>query len=59
MQEPARTVNMVPDFANQSFMSGGKFVEAGYVSLCNGGKFKIYDGRTATITLSEGAALKG
>ena len=59
MLEPARTFRIVLDFANQSLMSGGNFVEARYVSVCNGDKFNIYDGRTATIALSEGAALKG
>ena len=29
VREPARTVNMVPELANQSLISGGKFVEAG------------------------------
>ena len=40
-------------------MSGGKFAEAGYVSICNGDKVNIYDGRTATITVSEDVILKG
>ena len=50
---------MFPELANQSLPSGGKFVEAGYVSVCDGDKFNIYDGRTATITVSEDAFMKG
>ena len=51
-REPERTVNMVPALANQSLLSGVKFVEVGCVSLCDGYEVNIYDGRTATITVS-------
>ena len=44
--DPEYTVNMVPELANKSFLSGGKFSEAGYVSVCNGDEVKIYDGHT-------------
>ena len=50
---------MVPELANQSLLSGGKVLESGYVSVCDGYKIKIYYGRTATITVSEDAVLKG
>ena len=50
---------MVPVLANQYLLSGGKFAEFGYVSVCDGYKVNIYDGRTATITVSEAALLKG
>ena len=50
---------MVPALANQSLLSGGKFAEAGYVSVCDGDEVNIYDGGTATITVSEYAVLKG
>ena len=50
---------MVPALANQSLLSGVIFSEAGYVSVCDGYKFNIYNGRTATITVSEDAVLKG
>ena len=33
MQEPARMVNMIPELDNQYLQSGGKFAEAGYVSV--------------------------
>ena len=59
VQELARTFNIVPALANQSLLSGGKFAEAGYVSVCNGDEVKIYDGWTETITVSEDAVLKG
>ena len=41
VQEPVRTVNMVPVLANQSLLSGGKFAEAGYVSVCDGDEVNI------------------
>ena len=50
---------MVPKLANQSLLSGGKFAEAGYVSLYDGDRVNIYNGWTATITVSEDAVLKG
>ena len=34
-------------------------MEAGYVSVCDRFKVNIYDGRTATITVSDEAVLKG
>ena len=59
VRELEHTVNMVPALANQSLLSGGKFAEAGYVSVCDGDEVNIYDGGTATITVSEYAVLKG
>ena len=59
VREPVRTVNMVPELANQSLLSGGKFAEEGYMSICDGDEVKIYYGLTATITVSEYAVLKG
>ena len=41
VREPGRTVNMVPSLANQSLLGGGKFVEAGYVSVCGGDEVNI------------------
>ena len=43
---------MVPLLSNQSLLSGEKFIEAGYVSVCNGGEVNICDGHTAKITVS-------
>ena len=59
IQEPERTVNMVPALANQSLLSGGKFVEARYVSVCDGEEVNIYDGHTAKIIVSEKSVLAG
>ena len=36
VQDPARTVNMVPALANQSLLSGVKLAESGYVSIYDG-----------------------
>ena len=59
IQEPARTVNMVPVLANQYLIRKRKFAEAGYVSVCDGEEVNIYDGYTAKITVSEKAVLIG
>ena len=59
VRNPACTVNMVPALANQSLLSRGKFSETGYVYVCDGDKFNIYDGHTAKITVSDKAVLKG
>ena len=50
---------MVPALANQSLLIGGKFSEAGYVSICDGNGVNISDGYTAKIIVSEPAVLKG
>ena len=59
VQDPERMVNIVPVLSNQYLLSRGKFAEAAYVSVCDGDEVNIYDGRTATITVSEEAFLKG
>ena len=59
LREPARTVDMVPALRGNSLLSGGKFAEAGYISICDGEEVNIYDGRTARIQVSEEAVLKG
>ena len=59
VREPACTFNMVPELANQSLPSRGKNLDDGYVLVCNGDEVNIYYGRTATITVSEDAVLKG
>ena len=50
---------MVQALANQSLLSGGKFEESGYVSVCDGDEVNIFDGHTATITVLEDEVLKG
>ena len=57
--EPARTVDIVPALKGNSLLSGRKFAKAGYISICDGKEVNIYDGRTAKITVSEEAVLKG
>ena len=59
VREPARTVDIVPALKGNSLLSGGKFAEAGYISICDGEEVNIYDGRTAKIVVSEEAVLKG
>ena len=48
---------MVPVLANQFFLRGGKFSEAGYVSVFDGEEVNIYDGHNAKIRVSEKAIL--
>ena len=59
VQEPACTVNMLLELANQSLLIGGKCSYAGYVSACDGEEVNIYYGRTATIKISKEVILKG
>ena len=59
MCELARTIDMVPALAEKSLVSGGKFPEAGYVSICDGNEVNLYDGHMVKITVSEEAVLKG
>ena len=40
VHEPVCTVNVVSALVNQSLLSRGKFVEAGYVSVCDGDEVK-------------------
>ena len=58
VQEPALTVNMVPELANQYLLIRGKFLEVGHVSICDGDKVKIYYGRTTKTTVSEKSVIK-
>ncbi len=57
--EPARLVDIVSSLEGNSLLSGGKFAEAGYISICNGDEVNIYNGRTAKIVISKEAVLKG
>ena len=59
VRKPALTIDMVPALAGQSLLSGAKFAEAGYISVCDGDEVKLYDSRTARIIVSEEALLKG
>ena len=55
----ASTVHIVPALARQSLLSGGQFADSGYISICDGEEVNIYDEKTANITVSEKAVLKG
>ena len=59
MRKPAHTVDMVPALADNSLISGGKFADAGYVSICDGSKVNLYDRHSVKITVSEEAVPKG
>ena len=59
VREPARTVDMVPSLTNNFLLSGGKFAQAGYVSVCNDKEVNLYDVRTVKINVSDEAVLKG
>ena len=46
VREPARTVDMFPALAKQFLLSGNKFAQAVYVTICDNQEVNIYDGRT-------------
>ena len=54
-----RTVVMVPALADNSLLSGGKFSDAGYASICDRSEVNLYDKQSVNITVSEEAVLKG
>ena len=49
---------MVHAHADQSLLSGSKFSNAGYISICDNKEVNIYDGRTSRVLVSERAVLK-
>ena len=50
---------MVPALVYNSLLSGNKFSDARYVSICDGNKVNLYDEQSVKITVSEEAVLKG
>ena len=52
VRKPTNTVDVVPALADNSLLSGGKFSDAGYVSVCDGSKVNLYDGQSVKITVS-------
>ena len=46
--EAARTVHIVPALAHQSLLSGGQFVDAEYISICDCDEVNIYDEKQPT-----------
>ena len=59
VRKPAHSVDMVPSLAGQSLLSGAKYAEAGYISVCNVDEVRLYDSRTVRIVLLEENVLKG
>ena len=55
VRDPACTVDMVHALADQSLLSGSKFANAGYISICDNKEVNIYDGRTSRVLVSERA----
>ena len=53
MRESERTVDMVPALAYSSLLSGGKFYDAGYVSICDGSWVNFYGRKSVNIAVSE------
>ena len=51
VREPAQIVDMVPALAVQSLLSGEKFAETGYISVCNDDEVNLYYSRTARIII--------
>ena len=58
LREPARTVDMVPELAENTLISTGKFADANYISVYDKKEVNVYDGNTVKIVISEEAALK-
>ena len=42
VREPTCTVDIIPALTDQSFLSGGKLSEAGYIYIYNGKEVNIY-----------------
>ena len=51
-------VNIVPDLAEDSLISGPKFAEAGYLTLLTPKELLIFDGEDLQITVSKEAVLQ-
>ena len=50
---------MVPGLKHNYLMSEIKFADAKYITILNEDEVNIYDGKTAKITISEEAVLRG
>ena len=59
VQEPARTIDMVPKIANNPLLGTGKFSNAKYVSIFNKDELNRYDSNKTVITVSKQEILKG
>ena len=52
-------MDIVPDLAQDSLISGPKFAEAGYVKLLTPEELLVFDGEDLKITVSKEAVLRG
>ena len=59
LQEPAKSVDMVPGLASDTLLSGSKFADADYISIYDPLEVNIYDAKTTKIIVTEKAVLKG
>ena len=59
LQDPVRTVDMVPDLVDYSLLGTSKLASAGYIKIYDGKEVNIYDSNTTKIIVSEEEVLKG
>ena len=59
VREPAKTVDMVPQLQHNSLISGGKFVDANYITVLKPTEVLIYEGKDTHISGTKGPILKG
>ena len=59
LQDPARTVDMVPGLVDSSLLSTSKLAREGYITVYDRKEVNLYDGHTTNIIVSEEALLKG
>ncbi len=57
VQEPAQSVNIVPTLANNSLMSSGRFIDAGYTIVYDDKEVNYCKKATTKIIVSEDAVL--
>ena len=57
--EPAKTVYMVPQLHHNSLISGGKFVDANYITVLTPTEVLIYDGKDTNISVPNKLIIKG
>ena len=59
LQDPVRTVDMVPDLVEYSLLGTSKLASAGYIKIYDGKEVYNYDSNTTKIIVSEEEVLKG
>ena len=58
VREPAKNVDMVPQLQHNSLISGGKFVDANYITVLTLNEVFIYEGKDTHISVSNRPILK-